>query len=491
MQRRKLRKIGPGTACLLGMGGASLLSATSGAAFAQQRPGSVERFERQLEQIQRATRVQADTSLPVDQRMLVEYGGYVSGSFAAIDDPDQETHVLRQYDLVGYGRVNIDGAHELFARVRTTYRDFNAGDSFDQHGDDWVEPTLDRAHYRFDLQRYMESTSGVTPKANVTVQAGRQLINWGNGLTLSEEIDGVDATLSVENVSLELLAGCTRNSISDFDSSRPGFLGDTQRAFFGGMLSAQLGTHRPYVYGLIQRDNNDQDTLTVNGVNTEFAYDSFYVGVDSSGALSDRFLYGFELVYEGGEGLSNSFEFPFAQVDQTEEQIHAFAADVRLDYLLSDRNQTRIGAELIFATGDSDRQNTSTTFGGNESGTDDTAFNSFGLINTGLAFAPDVSNVLIGRVGASTFPLIDSKVFNRLQVGVDAFVFTKANPDAPIDEFTGDSRYLGAEADLFVNWQISSDVALTLRYGCFFPGEAIETDHDERHFFFTGLTYAF
>jgi hypothetical protein len=162
-------------------------------------------------------------------------------------------------DLVGYGRVNVDGAHELFARVRTTYRDFNAGDAFGRHGDDWVEPTLDRGHYRFDLARHLESTEGVTPTGNLAVQVGRQLINWGNGLALSEEIDGASITLSLDPVSLELLAGCTRTSVADFDSSRPGFLGDTQRAFFGGLLSARLGTHRPYVYGLVQRDNNDQD----------------------------------------------------------------------------------------------------------------------------------------------------------------------------------------------------------------------------------------
>jgi hypothetical protein len=476
---------------LLGVGGMSLLHSGAPAASAQQRRDTVERFERQLEQIQRDTRLRADDAVPVDQRMLLDYGGYVTGSFAAIDDPDQETHVLRQYDLVGYGRVNIDGAHELFARVRTTYRDFNAGDDFDGHGDDWVEPTLDRAHYRFDLQRYIESTRGVTPRANVALQVGRQLINWGNGLTLSEEIDGVDVVFTAEPVSLEILAGCTRNSIADFDSSRPGFLGDTQRFFYGGLLSAQLGTHRPYAYALVQRDNNDQDTRTDSGVVTRFAYDSYYIGLGSTGALSDRLLYGVELVYEGGEGLSNSFAFPFTQVDQSEEAIHAFAADVRLDYVVPDRNQTRFSAELIYATGDSDRLSTSNTFGGNAPGTDDNAFNAFGLINTGLAFSPDVSNVVIGRLGASTFPLVDSKPFSRLQVGIDGFVFTKARSDAPIDEPTGDARYLGAEADLFVNWQISSDVALTLRYGVFFPGDAIETDHDERHFFFTGLTYAF
>src|SRR5689334_22615443 len=49
------------------------LSATVGV-FAQT---SVERFNRQLEQIQRETTLQADTSVPIDQRTLLDYGGYL------------------------------------------------------------------------------------------------------------------------------------------------------------------------------------------------------------------------------------------------------------------------------------------------------------------------------------------------------------------------------------------------------------------------------
>lgn len=99
--RRKA--IGPGTACLLGMGGILLLHGVVAPTAARAQDGSrrgIERFERQLEQIQREKRVLADDAIPVDQRTLIDYGGYVTGSFAAIDDPNQETHVFRQYDLV-------------------------------------------------------------------------------------------------------------------------------------------------------------------------------------------------------------------------------------------------------------------------------------------------------------------------------------------------------------------------------------------------------
>jgi hypothetical protein len=34
-------------------------------------------------------------------------------------------------------------------------------------------------------------------------------------------------------------------------------------------------------------------------------------------------------------------------------------------------------------------------------------------------------------------------------------------------------------------------VALFFRYAVFFPGEAIQGDNDERHFFYSGVTYSF
>ena len=82
-------------------------------------------------------------------------------------------------------------------------------------------------------------------------------------------------------------------------------------------------------------------------------------------------------------------------------------------------------------------------------------------------------------------------MFGRLQVGGNLFLYNKLMADAPIDEPTSDDRYLGMGADVFMSWQISSDVAVSTHYGVFMPGKAIETDNDCRHFLFTGLTYAF
>ncbi len=129
-------------------------------------------------------------------------------------------------------------------------------------------------------------------------------------------------------------------------------------------------------------------------------------------------LRGWEAAYEGGRSLSNSFTLQDtsipAPIPQVHDEIEAWAADARVDYLLADQHHTRLSAEVILASGDDDRTNTTNTFGGNRAGTKDNAFNAFGLLNTGLAFAPNVSNMLALRIGGSSFPLDFNACTQRL-----------------------------------------------------------------------------
>jgi hypothetical protein len=436
----------------------------------------------------------------------VEYGGYYSFSFLALDDPTGETHILRQNDLNGFLRVSLDGVHEFFLRARTTYRDFNHGDDFDGLGDDLVEPTLDRGTYRFDLRRHMAAYEGEVVNYDLIISAGRQLIHWANGLVLSQDIDGINITLGYDPFSLDIIMGRTRDSSTDIDSSRPGFDEDTKRAFYGAMFSVQVGSqHRPFVYAVIQDDQNDHETLTTTilgtTTTTNFRYNSWYIGVGSRGSITDQLLYGVELVYQGGNTLSSSFALDVdaglaTAVTQQEDDISAAALDIQVDYLLTDASRTRFTFEALFASGDTDRLHGTNTFGGNAAGTKDHAFNAFGLLNTGLAFAPNAANLMMFRLGASTFPLPNSSTFSRLQAGTNFFIFNKLNRNAPIDEDTSNKTHLGVELDFFVNWQITSDVSWAARYGIFAPGPAIggditENDGHTRHFFYSGVTFAF
>lgn len=453
----------------------------------------LERFERQLERIRRETRLQIDQNIPLEQRTVWDAGAYVQFNFLTIDDIDQNTHILRQSSLNVYARANIDGVHQFFVRTQAVYNDFNTGDSFDGSGDDFVGPNLERAIYRFDFSRHQSIERGEDVPWHLAVQVGRQLVHWGNGLTLSEQVDGGIFEIGWENVRIDLLGGITRDSISDFDASRPDFSNDTQRGLFGAIATWQVdNNHAPYAYFLWQEDYNDDDPFVFGASTTNFEYSSYYFGLGSTGTLTQNLRYTVEAVYEGGEGKSNSFHNQtFIPIGQTDEEIHAWALDAIIDYVFGDENRTRLTGELLIASGDDDRLTTSDTFGGNQSGTDDNAFNSFGFVNTGLAFNTNVSNLIMVRGGASTFPFSPDEYLSRLQVGVDVFVFTKYDSDAPIDEPSTTNGYLGFETDFYATWQVTSDVTIALRYGIFLPGSGIVADEDARHFFFTGVTYGF
>ena len=454
-----------------------------------------ERFERQMEQLRLESIWGAPAGVPAGQRMLVDYGGYAVFDYLTLEDNAEDTHVLRQYSLLGYFRLNIDAAQEVFVRARAVYRDFHSGDSFDGRGDELLDPDFDRAYYRFNLAGFKAEREGEVITDNLILQAGRDLVYWANGLTMAQVIDGGRIEFSAGRAAGSFIAGVTPVRTVDVDSSRPDFDFNTRRGFFGGLLSYQLGAHRPFVYGLIQRDYNKDEVLTTGPVTTEFEYDSRYLGVGSTGNFGDRILYAFEAVHQTGETLSNSFRVDnglLSDVPQTRDDIDAYAASLRVDYLFKDDRRSRISGEFLLASGDDDRFNhTANTFGGNARGTADRAYNAFGLVNTGLALAPAVSNLVMLRVGGSTFPFTDSTQFRRLQTGLDVFFFGKMDRDAPIDEPTNDHRFIGWEPDVFLNWQMTSDLSVAVRYGIVFLDEDTFTIDDARQFFSVTLTFAF
>ncbi|HTL29791.1 MAG TPA: hypothetical protein VL282_11235, partial [Tepidisphaeraceae bacterium] len=319
----------------------------SASAFAQQQ--ELSRFERSLEQIQRDTILSINPNVPVNQRVFFDYGAYVSAGYLSLDDNVNDNHVLRQYEFFPYMRLNLDGVQEVFLRGIWGWRDFSEGDSFDGLGDEAIDGDLDVGYYKFDLARYMAAYKSERTDYTLTIKAGRDLVYWANGLVLSDRIDGLMIDGGFGKVGFQLIAGVTPTRTVDFDATRPGFDHNTRRGFYGALLSTDIAGHRPYIYGMLQRDYNKMDESVTGPITTDFDYNSYYLGIGSSGPITDRFLYSAEFVYEGGNSLSNSFTIggPFiSPVPQTRDEIQAFAGDVRLDYLLGDRRNTRISGEV-------------------------------------------------------------------------------------------------------------------------------------------------
>lgn len=442
------------------------------------------------------TRLLADTDIPADQRALIDFGGYFSPQYYSIDDDNNDNHGLREWQLVGYLRANFDGANEIFMRASVAYDDYNAGDSFDGFGSRLIDPDFDRAYYRFDLQRYEAAYDGKFINYDVNFEGGRDLVYWGNGLAMGEVIDGVTPKFSWGPLTLSTVAGDTPLRTVDIQPDRPAFDFNTDRGFFGAMLTVNIGSQHPYVYGVVQRDWNSQNVSTVDGIVTRYAYNSDYIGAGSTGSITDHIQYGVEGVFECGNTLSDSSAiipgtFQLVQVPQTRNNINAYAADLKIDYVPQDIHNSRLSLEGIVASGDPDRGLTNTTANGNAPNTPDNAFNAFGLVSTGLAFGAPVSNLAIFRAGASCFPFALHDGLRRLQVGMDVYWFNKCQADAPIDESTNPATYLGWEPDLYLNWEVVSDLTLTLRYGVFNPNLKAFGNDKARQFLYTGAVIAF
>lgn len=460
-----------------------------------QEVSGVDRFERLLEQQNREQFQELDDGVPADRRALVDGGAFLTIDYLSVDDALHNNHGLREYSLTGYARVDLDDVYEFYARARTTYRDYNPGDSFDGFGSRLVNPDFDRAYFRFDSAKYEEAYHGFKPDVGLVLEGGRDLVYWGDGMVISQVLDGGIFKLDTPAITLDAFVGVTPTRTIDFDPSRPAFDYDTRRLFYGGMLSRQVGQQRPYVYVIGQNDLNRDQTVTTDAFGSvdvaHFNYNSYYIGFGTNGSLTDRLLAGCEFAYEGGYGLSNGSAFTMTgSTPQRNDSIAAAAGDIQLDYLPGGPNRSRISAELIGATGDTDRTFSDQTLGGNTAGTVDQSFNAFGLLNTGLAFAPAVSNLIASRIGASTFPLPVGDSLRRLQVGTDFFTYWKPCPHGGFDESTAAQPYLGCEPDLFMNWEMTSDLTLSGRYGIFFPSGAILSSPKDRQFIYVGLTYA-
>jgi hypothetical protein len=451
------------------------------------------RVERALRTADPAERRRVDPALTVAERSQLDVGGFLSFSYLHLTDSLDNSRRLFQPEVTLFGRVVIDGPHTFFVRSRFQYRDFSEGDSFDGRGDRWTSPFLDRYWYEFDMRQAAAAYEGRSIGGNINVRVGRQFVDWAGGLTLSENLLAGRTRFEFGRWTLDTLAGVTPGdeSVTDFDASRRDFNRDTKRGFFGGLLSYRTrGNDEFYTYLLHQTDHNDSaPSRPPLPIDVDHDYESWYLGFGSSGSLSAQMLYLGEFVYQFGSSMSDPLRaFPDPQ---TKEDIGAWAARGQLTYLFADKNNSRAEFECIFASGDPDRLVTSDTVGGNLSGTIDRAFNSMGFVNTGLAFSPSLSNIMTFRVGGATSPFASVDGLENFQVGADFLFLNKMDTRAPITEPTNDDRFLGFETDLFVNYRITSDLAVSARYGVFFPGDAIAGEKHTRHFVFLGVTLSF
>jgi hypothetical protein len=424
-----------------------------------------------------------DAQMEEAQRATFDWGGWYSFHVFIFDDGVESSRTLRRHDLRLWGRLVIDeGVHEIYLRGRTSWLDFNTGDSYDGDDDSTDKPRMERAIYRFDLQKALRRYEGREIETDVDLTIGRDLVTLGTGLAMSTPLDHAGIEVAYRDWELRGFVGRTPGSLDDVDLTNR--TDETDRVM-GGVEITFRGweRHRPFVYAMWQRDHNDYPTIPLL---QDFDYDSFYAGAGSTGEVAHNLTYLAELVYESGSGTN--FGWPDAS-----NEIDAWAADFELEYLFAGERMPRASLEYLFASGDSDRRSNPTgAIGGNRGDQTDTSFVGFGYRDTGISFAPEYSNLHMGRAGFSLFPWPNEEVLRRLELGTDWFVYYKHHRDGAVSDPTADVRsgYLGWEMDYFANWRVTNDLAWTARFGAFFPGDAF-SDQTTRTFAMIGVVWSF
>ncbi|MEK6799686.1 MAG: alginate export family protein [Planctomycetota bacterium] len=461
------------------------LSAVGHAARAQSPPTTPEpdAFVNQQRAAQERLREEFDRQMDQAGKVAFDWGGWYTLHFFLLDDGVESSRTMRRHDLRLWGRLTLeDGAHELYLRGRTSLVDFNTGDSYNGRDDDVEGPNLERALYRFDLRKALHAYGGRGIVDNLQVLAGRDLVQFGTGLTLSTPLDQVSLRGTLRTWTVTALAGKTVGSTQDFDQSTAA--DRTRRSFLGGELRYRgLERHEPFAYALWQEDHNSPSARPAW---QPFGYESRYFGGGAEGELIDNVRYAVEGVVELGRGY-NDWRWG------GRNDIHAWACNAELEYLSPGPQRARASVAYLFGSGDGDRVASSTnTIAGNLLDFEDTGFIAFGYKDTGLAFAPRYTNLHAWRMGGSFYPWPANPAFRRLELGSDWYLFSKHHAAAAVSDATADraSDYLGWEMDYFANWKVTTDLAWTVRFGTFFPGDAF-SDRTPRTFLLVGMTWSF
>jgi len=430
------------------------------------------------EQVRRERRALA----PVDALLDWEWGGWVEYYVFHFSDGLQESRLFQRPGMSVWTRVLADDeAHEVFARVKVTFERFSEGDEYDRRKD-WVGPNFDRLWYQIDVGRALRLIERGKPY-ELKLRAGRQEVLFGTGYALDLPLDAVVLEGRWESLRVTGLFGRTIGSFPNVDRSAV-VQSHSDRDFYGAQLTyAGLPRHEPFVYAVWNQDHTDErprDRFQA------YSYDTAYFGMGSRGQITRGLSYWAEGVFETGQSFPDSAIY-------NRESVAAYGLNGGLEYAFEHAMRPRVSLEYMFASGDADRVLSPTNaLGGNRRGTRDRSFVGFGYRDTGIALAPALSNLHVVRAGGIAAPFPEVEPLRDLELGTNWFLYHKHQSSAAISDITADSGrgFVGWEMDYFVNWRFASDLAWTVRWGVFFPGNAY-TDRDARNFVFTGITWSF
>lgn len=462
--------------------GTALLSAAGAASAqgqAQARPEEV--FQRSYF-FEREIRDRLEENVPSKQAALVEYGGFYVPSYVQYTDIDNGMAHVTSQDLRLWVQAQFDEVHRVFARMKLSYTDYASGDAHGFRAHDLNGPDLDVGYYELDLTAAMEKYWDQKWPVRIKGRGGRQYIEVGRGIALGDTLDAGSFDVETKDFFFTGFAGRTPRGRENMDRSAPGFA-HSRRTFYGleGRYRG-IERHEPYYFFVWQRDWSEEKPMNPG---QDYRYASHYHGIGSRGEVCPSLLYEIESLWEFGRSPANG------QVGEG-EHIRGYAFDSQLDYYAPLPLKPIVSLEYAYASGDGDRQSATTAALGSWPGTMDTAFLGFGYVNSGLALGARFTNIQFVRLGGRITAYENKATLGRIDLGVNQYWQLKTDPDGPISDARAArrSRDIGHEVDMFVEWRILSDLALSVHYGRFTPGSAY-VNSDARDFLFTALTFSF
>jgi len=416
------------------------------------------------------------------RRLTFEYGGWINYRYIDFDDDDNDSSTADSFDDTYSvdGRVWMKAAlkppqgasytneHLLYIRLKDLY--------VERNGDTSVEPSdhdglhLDYGYFIFDFKP-------------VKVELGRRYFKIGRGIAYSNVNDGVQINYYLPSWNFAGLFSQTLPHEDNIDASVPGGDKESDRKFAGvGAGYTGIKNHQFYGYVLVQRDFSDERP---NNSLQQFTYDSEYIGVGSLGSIDKKFNYWIEVIKQYGD----------SHIFGTNEKadIDAWGANVGIEKSWQLITHPKLTFEYAFGSGDRDRIDVTDTEFGNTLG-DDKNFLYFGYIPTGFALAPRLSNLHMVRLGFQLKPLEGISFFRNFSFGLDYYYFQKHRAAGGISDLdaTVADKDIGHEIDVYFDWQVLSDLNVSLEYGYFMPGDAYaDFTDDNEDYFSISLAYTF
>lgn len=441
---------------------------------------------RELKQTESPTnlRTTLESQILSQYRLLFDYGGSVRISYTGSRDDDRNSATVDSidhyynYEMSGYAQLSdVSRLNRMYIRSRTVYSEFKKNGESSVRGNDWREPSIEMIYFEKNIS---------ASKYHHTIRVGRQFFTVGRGITFSKIADGLyyRANDRGSKFVYELygMEGRRRdNNIAVYLSGQMDGAGRDNRRFGGGGITWRYKPmQRVHVYALKNLDRNP-DTHPQAG---RVRLDSKYYGTVWSGRMTSELSYWGEFIRMRGKDFARGTTSDFA----TRDPIRASAVDAGLEYSFSAvAGRPIINAQYSVASGDSRARSPvgSNLTAGNDPGTDDRSFQSFGGLELGYAFTPAFSNIRVFQLGGSIQPMHDSPDDFLKQTRLDLTWYkfrmydrTGSVSDAVV-RVPSRSDDLGDEWNLNLRVRYTSDFKGDFRAGVFKPGPAYESSRSK------------